>query len=58
MLYFETKLFAEHYNMADPLNLEGLRGLIDDDVCLVEATCTTGFEAVAAEEIQVGGLQL
>jgi len=38
--------------MADPLNLEGLRGLIDDDVCLVEATCTTGFEAVAAEEIQ------
>ena len=40
--------------MADPLNLEGLKGLDPANtlVCTVEASCVTGFEPMALEEIQ------
>ena len=40
--------------MADPLNLKGLKGLDPANtlVCTVEASCVTGFEPMALEEIQ------
>lgn len=40
--------------MADPLNLEGLKGLdpANPMICTVEASCVTGFEPMALEEIQ------
>ena len=40
--------------MAAPLNLTGITGLTQDreDVCTIEASCVTGFEAVAAEEVR------
>ena len=39
--------------MADPLNLEGIEGLARDraELCTVEASCVTGFEAVTVEEV-------
>ena len=41
--------------MADPLNMTGLVGLYSDrqDVCTIEASCVTGFEPMAQEEIKV-----
>ena len=41
--------------MADPLNLRGLVGLYSErqDVCTIEASCVTGFEPMAQEEIKV-----
>jgi hypothetical protein len=41
--------------MADPLNLVGLKGLdtANPELCTVEASCVTGFEPMALEEIQV-----
>ena len=40
--------------MATPLNLTGITGLSADlpDVCTIEASCVTGFEAVAAQEVK------
>jgi len=40
--------------MATPLNLTGITGLSPDlgDVCTIEASCVTGFEGVAAEEVR------
>merc|ERR1719347_774302 len=40
--------------MATPLNLTGITGLSPEreDVCTIEASCVTGFEAVAAEEVK------
>ena len=40
--------------MATPLNLTGITGLSAEreDVCTIEASCVTGFEAVAAEEVK------
>merc|ERR1719445_1998758 len=34
--------------MADPLNLEGIEGLDKGrtDICTIEASCVTGFEAI------------
>ena len=39
--------------MADPLNFEGIEGLARDktDLATIEASCVTGFEAVAVVEI-------
>ena len=40
--------------MADPLNLEGIAGLDRDkaDLATIEASCVTGFEAVAVVEVR------
>jgi hypothetical protein len=40
--------------MAAPLNLVGLQGLdpAHPQLCSVEASCVTGFEPMALEEIQ------
>ena len=40
--------------MADPLNLEGIEGLDKGrmDICTIEASCVTGFEAMAVEEVR------
>ena len=40
--------------MADPLNLEGIEGLARDkaDLATIEASCVTGFEAVAVVEVR------
>lgn len=40
--------------MAAPLNLTGITGLSPDlpNVCTIEASCVTGFEAVAAQEVK------
>ena len=44
-------MFAE---MADPLNVEGLEGLSRErlDICTIEASCVTGFEEMAVEEVR------
>ena len=44
-------MFAE---MADPLNTEGLNGLSSErsDICTIEASCVTGFEEMAVEEVK------
>ena len=41
--------------MAEPLKVEGLVGLAPDhaDTCTLEASCVTGFEPMAVEEIKV-----
>ena len=40
--------------MADPLNLEGIEGLnrARADIATIEASCVTGFEAMACEEVR------
>jgi len=39
--------------MADPLDLDGIEGLnsANEHVCTIEASCVTGFEPMAAEEV-------
>lgn len=41
--------------MAEPLNLTGFVGLDPNtsEICTIEASCVTGFEPMAQEEIQV-----
>ena len=41
--------------MAEPLNLTGFVGLDPNmtGICTIEASCVTGFEPMAQEEIQV-----
>jgi len=40
--------------MAEPLDLTGIAGLSADkeELCTIEASCVTGFEAMAAEEVE------
>eukprot|EP00088_Acartia_fossae_P018880 TRINITY_DN20945_c0_g1_i6.p1 TRINITY_DN20945_c0_g1~~TRINITY_DN20945_c0_g1_i6.p1 ORF type:complete len:397 (+),score=62.27 TRINITY_DN20945_c0_g1_i6:43-1233(+) len=38
--------------MAEPLNLDGFRGLVDDKLCTIEASCNTGFEFLVLEEVK------
>jgi len=38
--------------MCEPLNLDGFKGLTDDGLCIIEASCATGFEPVVLDEVK------